>query len=52
MGRPIEVEKVSNPSQDLIDKVHADFIKALIDMFEEEKHRYIKDYKNVKIEIE
>lgn len=41
VGKPIEVALNLTPSQEQIDRLHADFTKELIDMFEREKHKYI-----------
>lgn len=40
VGKPIEVEKVENPSQEDIDSLHETYVKGLIDLFEENKTKY------------
>ncbi|GJQ75360.1 hypothetical protein Trydic_g5314 [Trypoxylus dichotomus] len=52
VGRPIEVEKNLEPTQEEVDKLHTKFIFELTQLFEEQKHLYIKDYKNIQLEIE
>lgn len=41
VGRPIEVEKVPNPTNGQIDELHKKFMKELHKMFEEQKHNYL-----------
>ena len=40
MGKPIDVEKVAEPSQEDIDTLHDKYVKALVDLFEENKTKY------------
>ena len=40
MGKPIEVEKKENPSQEDIDSLHEKYVKALIEVFEENKTKF------------
>ena len=44
MGKPIAVEKESNPSKETIDKIHAQYMAALIKLFDDNKARFgLKD---------
>nr|XP_022908016.1 2-acylglycerol O-acyltransferase 1-like [Onthophagus taurus]XP_022911992.1 2-acylglycerol O-acyltransferase 1-like [Onthophagus taurus] len=52
VGRPIDVKKVEDPTREQIDDLHAVFIKELVTLFEQEKHRYIKNHENIHLEIE
>jgi len=52
VGKPIEVTKTENPTQEQIDALHAHFKKKLIELFEEEKHKYLSDHQNVSLIIE
>ncbi|KAK7573553.1 hypothetical protein V9T40_010744 [Parthenolecanium corni] len=40
VGEPIEVPKVENPSQELIDEYHEKFFSALATLFEKYKEEY------------
>ena len=40
VGKPIDVEKVAEPSQEDIDTLHDKYVKALVDLFEENKTKY------------
>lgn len=40
VGKPIEVEKSENPTQEQIDTLHAKYTKALIELFDEHKETY------------
>lgn len=40
IGRPIDVEKVENPSKELIDEYHERYTKELSDLFDEHKTKY------------
>jgi len=37
VGAPIDVEKVADPSVELVGKVHAQYVKALVDLYEKHK---------------
>ncbi|XP_018318568.1 2-acylglycerol O-acyltransferase 2-A [Agrilus planipennis] len=52
VGRPVDVEHIKNPTREDVDRKHAEFMKALIDFFEEEKHRYIKNAEDVHLHID
>lgn len=40
-GKPIEVEKVENPTQEQIDNLHVKFMQRLEEIFEKHKHKYV-----------
>ncbi|KAF5299238.1 hypothetical protein FQA39_LY02411 [Lamprigera yunnana] len=41
IGRPIELVKIPNPTQEQIDEIHKEFVKQLVALFEEHKHKYL-----------
>jgi len=43
VGKPIEIEKVENPSEQLIEQKHALFKEKLKELFDEEKKNYLQD---------
>ncbi|KAL3277964.1 hypothetical protein HHI36_013304 [Cryptolaemus montrouzieri] len=51
VGAPIHVEKVENPTQSQIDDLHKIFVDALINLFETQKHTYIKEADDIHIEL-
>ena len=41
VGAPIPVKKaVANPSPQQVNRLHKKYVQGLIDLFEEQKHRY------------
>lgn len=50
IGAPIRVEKVENPSQKMIDDLHARYCDALVELFESHKN-YYNVPKNVYLKI-
>jgi 2-acylglycerol O-acyltransferase 2 len=52
VGAPIETNQCHTPIDSEIDKVHEKFIEALIKLFEDHKHKYLKNADNMKLEIE
>lgn len=51
VGRPIEFEKIENPSKEEVEKLHKRFCDELIKFFEEEKYKYLKNAKDIQMEI-
>ncbi|KAK9884501.1 hypothetical protein WA026_007342 [Henosepilachna vigintioctopunctata] len=51
VGRPIDVEKVEQPTQEQIDDLHERFIKELDTLFEKQKKKFIENADNVHLEI-
>lgn len=52
VGAPIEVEKKLNPSTEDIDELHEKFCKALNELFETHKAKYVEKSENLKLAIE
>ncbi|KAF2880669.1 hypothetical protein ILUMI_25508 [Ignelater luminosus] len=52
IGRPIEVKRVSNPTQEQVDELHAEFMKQLANLFEEQKYNYLSNPEQTKLIIE
>ncbi|CAI5452740.1 unnamed protein product [Caenorhabditis angaria] len=48
VGAPLKVEKTENPTNDVIDKLHQEYMNALSDLFDAHKSKYGVD-KNVKL---
>lgn len=51
VGKPLYVEKNPNPTKDEIDEVHALFCKQVIELFEANKGKYVKNSENVHVNI-
>lgn len=51
VGAPMEVERNLDPTDEEVDAVHAEFTKGLIDLFEKEKSKYLKDHEKVHLVI-
>ncbi|KAL1454008.1 hypothetical protein WDU94_010305 [Cyamophila willieti] len=51
VGAPIDVPKVSEPSQHLIDEYHNKYMDRLIRLFEEHKHKYVDNPEAIKLII-
>ncbi|XP_055690247.1 2-acylglycerol O-acyltransferase 1-like [Lutzomyia longipalpis] len=52
VGAPIEVPKIDEPKTEDIEKYHEEFCKALTELFNTHKIKYIKDHENVQLIIE
>lgn len=52
MGMPIEVDKIENPTKEDINKWHKIFCEELVNLFEGEKHKYLKHPEETKLFIE
>lgn len=52
VGAPVEVKKNPTPTAEEIDEVHKRFMQALEKLFEDHKHKYLKNAKNIILEIE
>lgn len=52
VGAPIEVEKISSPSMEDIEKLHAKYVQELEKLFNEQKGKYLKNSENVQLIIE
>lgn len=51
IGSPIPVSQVENPSRDQVSELHQLFCERLVELFETEKNKYVKDADNVHIEF-
>lgn len=51
IGAPIHLEKIINPSKELIDQTHDVFCTKLKELFEEHKSKYVKNCENIHLEI-
>ncbi|XP_046408238.1 2-acylglycerol O-acyltransferase 2-A-like isoform X2 [Ischnura elegans] len=50
VGEPIHIDQNPHPTQEEVDKVHNEYVQALIRLFETQKAKYLKD-PNVKLTI-
>lgn len=51
VGSPIELPKITNPMSEEVDKYHDEFTKHLVELFEAQKHNYIKNAENVTLDL-
>ncbi|KAF5299235.1 hypothetical protein FQA39_LY02408 [Lamprigera yunnana] len=51
VGKPIELVKIPNPTQEQIDEVHKEFVKQLVALFEEQKHKYLPHPERARLTI-
>ncbi|CAH1396908.1 unnamed protein product [Nezara viridula] len=52
VGKPVEIPKIEEPTQEQIDYYHTLYTEELMKLFEEEKHKYVKDSENVHLVVE
>jgi hypothetical protein len=52
VGKPIPVQKIDNPNSEEINTTHAKFIEELNALFEEHKHKYLKNPESTFLSIE
>lgn len=52
VGKPLILKKNENPTNEEINKVHADFLSSLISLFEEHKAKYVIDPESTHLSIE
>lgn len=52
VGKPLEFERNLDPSDEDIEKLHSEFTKAITELFEQHKSKYIEDHENIKLVIE
>jgi len=52
VGEPIHIPKISSPPAEIVDELHRRFTKALIQLFEDNKHKYEADADNCTLIIE
>jgi len=51
VGSPIKLPEIEEPTLEVIDKYHDKFIKHLIELFETQKHNYIKNAEKVTLKL-
>lgn len=51
VGAPIEVTQTENPTDEEVERIHSEFTKALIELFEANKVKYLENGENVQLEI-
>ncbi|CAH1780642.1 unnamed protein product [Owenia fusiformis] len=49
VGAPIDVEKCSNPSQEQIDKLHAQYVTSLMKLYDDHKDKYSNNTSTLEI---
>ncbi|CAH1407519.1 unnamed protein product [Nezara viridula] len=52
VGKPIDIPKTAEPSDEIIQKYHAVYIDELVKLFNEHKTKYLKDSENISLVIE
>lgn len=52
VGAPLEAEHTNTPTKKQIDDLHEKFIIALIQLFEDHKHKYLKNAEKISLIIE
>ncbi|KAF2905490.1 hypothetical protein ILUMI_00688 [Ignelater luminosus] len=52
IGKPIEVKKVANPTQEQVNELHAEFMKQIANLFEEQKYNYLSNPEQTKLIID
>ncbi|KAK6627929.1 hypothetical protein RUM44_010411 [Polyplax serrata] len=43
VGKPIPVKKMENPTEEQVENLHKQFIDAIIELFNSEKHKYLEE---------
>ncbi|XP_076766033.1 2-acylglycerol O-acyltransferase 2-A [Xylocopa sonorina] len=51
IGSPLDLPKIEEPTNEQIDEYHQKFIDSLVQLFEAEKHKYIKNADSVHLEF-
>jgi len=51
VGSPIKLPKIAEPTTEQINEYHEKFIKGLVELFETQKHNYIKNSENIILEL-
>jgi len=51
VGSPIKLPKIAEPTTEQINEYHEKFIKGLVELFETQKHNYIKNAENIILEL-
>ena len=51
VGSPMELPKIEEPTREQVEEYHEKFVKHLVNFFENEKHKYIKNADSVHLEF-
>lgn len=51
VGSPIELPKIEEPTTEQVNEYHEKFMKGLVELFETQKHKYVKNAENVTLEL-
>lgn len=51
VGKPMEIVKNLDPTDEEVDDIHKEFIRRLIELFETEKSKYLKNHEKVNLVI-
>lgn len=51
VGKPIELPKIEAPTAEQIDEYHKKFMENLTELFETQKHNYIKNAETATLEV-
>lgn len=51
MGKPIDVEKIDDPTEDDVNRYHDMYVKRLKDLFDEYKVKMGDEYKDLVLKI-
>ncbi|XP_004922950.1 2-acylglycerol O-acyltransferase 2-A [Bombyx mori] len=51
VGTPMEVKRNLDPTDEEVDEVHAEFTRRLVQLFENEKSKYLKNHEEVQLVI-
>lgn len=51
VGKPIELPKIAEPTTEQINEYHEKFMNGLVELFETQKHKYIKNAENATLEL-
>lgn len=51
VGKPIEFQRVADPTQEQIDELHNRFIEELVNLFEKHKHKYVPNAESTQLEF-
>ncbi|XP_014468412.1 PREDICTED: 2-acylglycerol O-acyltransferase 1-like [Dinoponera quadriceps] len=52
VGSPMELPKIAEPTAEQINEHHSKFVQNLIELFETQKHNYVKDPEKVVLELD
>lgn len=52
MGKPIDLPKIENPEEEIIEKYHQIFTEELTKLFEEHKTKYSKNPDEMKLVLD